>query len=121
MLSINKVSLFTTLSKKYENKKISNPIKILINSLINQKIPCINTSLLNKSFDLNATKKSVFNKNQITNLQLIKIYLNKKNKKNLLNFFNKNKLIFIQLQSCLILFNFFKNSNFLSEVKFNIW
>ena len=121
MLSINKVNLFTTLNKKYENKKILNPIKILINSLINQKIPCINTLLSTKSFDLNITKQIVSNKNQITNLQLTKLYLNKKNKKNLLNFFNKNKLIYIQLQSCLILFNFFKNSNFLSEVKFNIW
>ena len=102
MLSINKVNLFTTLNKKYENKKILNPIKILINSLINQKIPCINTLLSTKSFDLNITKQIVSNKNQITNLQLTKIYLNKKNKKNLLNFFNKNKLIYIQLQSCLI-------------------
>ena len=118
MLSTNKVIFFTTLYKDPKGAKLLNPINLTIKSIFEIKLFCIDVLLLTKQPYISTNYTGFFKKTKINSSLLIKLFLYKKNKRNLLIFFSKNKFISIQLNSCLMLFNFLKNLNFLSEIKF---
>jgi len=117
MLSTNKVVFYTPLKIDLKILKKKN----LINTIYKNKIIYTNTIILNRSFNLNIKYLNLSHKIQQDNFLLYKSYLNKKTKKNLWNFFNKNKILYIQISTVFFLFKFFKSSNFLSEVIFNDW
>ena len=117
MLSTNKVVFYTPLKTELKPLKKKN----FINTIYKNKTIYTNIILLNKICSLNIKYLTFFNKIQNDSFLLSKSYLNKKTKKNLLNFFNKNKILHMQISTVFFLFKFFKSSNFLSEIIFNDW